>query len=269
MIAKVTDIINLLEQIAPSSLAEEWDNCGLQVGKADWPVKTVWIALDPVSTIIDAACNKNVDMLITHHPLIFRPLTSVDFNTPTGSIILKAALHKMSLFAAHTNLDSASGGINDVLARKIGLSNLKVMAPAKEDDAGKHGLGRVGDINKSVRLIDFANTIKQQLGIESVRFAGNPDLEINKAAVCAGSGSGLMKQFFSSGAQVYISGDLKYHDARDIEEAGLGMIDMGHFESEHLIVDILAGRLKKKLTETGFDITVDVCNFEKTPFTLL
>ncbi len=119
----VSDIIDVLESIAPQALAEKWDNVGLQVGDPGRPVKNIWVALDPTYQVVNAACHQKVDLLITHHPLIFKPLQSLDFSTPEGSIIDLAVRHRLAIFAAHTNLDSALGGINDVLAGRIGLDD--------------------------------------------------------------------------------------------------------------------------------------------------
>ncbi len=121
----------IMEQVAPSRLAEDWDNAGLQVGKKDWLIRTIWVALDPGPDVVAHACEKNVDLLITHHPLIFSPLKSIDFSTPTGSVVHMASQHRLAVFAAHTNLDSVAGGVNDVLASKIGLKNMKVLAKAE------------------------------------------------------------------------------------------------------------------------------------------
>jgi len=372
LIVTVADIIEVMEAFAPFSLAEEWDNVGLQVGQLQWPVKTIWVALDPLPEVVDAACKNDVDLLITHHPLIFHPLRSIDFSTPVGSIIHKTTRHQLAIFAAHTNLDSATDGINDLLASRIGLKNLRVLSktlgpdiyklvvyvPVKyeqkvlnalfETEAGKiasytccsfrsqgkgtfrpgpsskpvfgkigeishadeirietvvhrtdlknviahvrehhpyetmaydvyslsapennQGLGRIGELDESTELASFALAVKEKLGLESVKIAGKPDLSVDKAAVCSGSGSGLMKYFLSSGAKVYISGDLRYHDARTAEAANLGLIDIGHFASEHLIVESLAQRLVKILSETGIALKIEAYRLEKDPFVIL
>jgi len=369
---KIFDIIKAMEIIAPIWLAEEWDNVGLQVGQKDWPVRTIWIALDPGADVVNDACRNNVDLLITHHPLIFHPLRSINLNTSVGSIIQKAIRHNMAIFSAHTNLDNATDGLNDVLARRIGIKNLKVLGKGsatkkyklvvyvpvvyeqqvlnslfetkageigsytccsfrnkgkgtfrpgssskpfagkvgeithadelrietvvrKSDlnsviehiskkhpydtmaydiyplvkDEERQGSGRIGNLGKSTELLSFALSIKEKLGLNSVKVAGNPDLAVNTVAVCTGSGSSLMKDFISSGAQVYISGDLRYHDARDVEAATLGLIDIGHFASEHLIVDVLAGRLKKVLSKEGIDVKVEAYGLENDPFVVL
>lgn len=372
MEAKVFDIIKAMETIAPIWLAEEWDNVGLQVGRKDWPVRKIWISLDPGPDVVNDACRNDVDLLITHHPLIFHPLRSIDLNTAVGAIIQQAVRHQLAIFAAHTNLDNAIDGLNDVLAQRIGIKNLKVLGNVSasenyklvlyvpvayeqqilnsifETKAGeigsytccsfrnkgtgtyrpgsssepfvgnvgeithadeirieivvrksdlnsvieqvrknhpyetmaydiypliknedRQGSGRIGDLDESTGLISFARSIKEKLGLNSIKVAGNPDLTVKTAAVCTGSGSSLMNNFISSGAQVYISGDLRYHDARAVEAANLGLIDIGHFASEHLIVDVLADRLKKVLSKHEIYVKVEAYGLENDPFIVL
>ncbi|MDI6687955.1 MAG: Nif3-like dinuclear metal center hexameric protein [Desulfobacterales bacterium] len=377
MPAIIADIIKIMEDIAPSRLAEEWDNVGLQVGQKDWPVRTIRIALDPLPGVVAAACKEGVDLLITHHPLIFKPLGSVDFGTPVGAIINMASKHKMAIFAAHTNLDNVTDGLNDILARMIGLNNLEVLGKPIEPEyyklvvylpveyeqkiltslfetkagsigaytscsfrnngratfrpgslskpfTGKpdnishadeirletvvqkddlenviehvranhpyetmaydvyrlqpsdsmlavrqQGLGRIGDLAEETKLLSLALEIKKKLCLNFIKVAGKPDLSVKKVALCTGSGSSLINNFFVSGAQAYISGDFRYHDARAAEAANLGIIDIGHFASEHLIVKVLAKRLKEIIFKTGIDLKVEACESEIDPFVIL
>ncbi|MGD8764226.1 MAG: Nif3-like dinuclear metal center hexameric protein [Desulfobacteraceae bacterium] len=281
MAAKVSDIVQVMEIIAPTHLAEEWDNVGLQIGDHHWPVKTLAVALDPSLQTVEESHNKNADMLITHHPLLFRPLTAIHFHTPIGSIIQRAVQYQMAIFAAHTNLDKTEDGLNDLFARRIGLQNLKVLQISSVSEDTRQtvnttlglervqGIGRVGDVKQAVELQSLAANIKKELNLQKVKFAGKPDLVITKAAVCTGSGSEVLKSFFASGAQVYISGDLKYHDARDIEAAGLGIIDIGHFASEHIVVAELAKRLETILVQRRLEVDVFACEIEEDPFVMI
>jgi dinuclear metal center YbgI/SA1388 family protein len=271
-----------METIAPSYLAEEWDNVGLQVGQNDWHVRKIWVALDPLTNVVSAACDKNVDMLITHHPLIFRPLPALDFNTTVGSIIHRAIQCQMAIFSAHTNLDSVADGTNDILAKRIGLNNIETLGDSIRKKhpheaitydvypllpcKGRQGLGRVGKLESPVGLTFLAETIKNALGIKSIKVAGRPDLPVRKAALCTGSGTGLLESFLLSDADVYISGDMRYHDARAVESANLGLIDIGHFASEYLMVEELAGRLQKIFSESGMDVAAEACQIETDPF---
>ncbi len=268
MTSTVADIIKIMENIAPFNLAEEWDNVGLQVGQMDWSVRHIWISLDPVPKVVEAACSKDVDLLITHHPLIFQPIKSIDFSSPIGNIVRMASQHKLAVFAAHTNLDNAKDGINDILAHRIGLKNLKILKRISESDE-KQGIGRIGELDQETKLGSFALKIKEKLGLKSIKIAGKPELLVNKASVCAGSGSSLIKNFFLSDSQVFISGDLRYHDARTTADKNLGLIDIGHFASEHLIVDVLAEKLQKMIKDNGLKIKVEGCRLENDPFIII
>ncbi len=265
MTTTIADMARLMEKIAPARLAEDWDNIGLQVGRMDWPVRTVWIALDPLPEVVTDACRASADLLITHHPLIFKPLKTIDFSTTIGGIIDMAARHRLGIFAAHTNLDSARGGINDVIAERIGLRDTTVLSGETEPESGQ-GIGRVGRLETPMRLDDFARKIKQDFSLAWLRYTGNPEWTVRRVALCSGSGGSLMKDFFASGADVYLTGDLRYHDARDAENARRGLIDIGHFASEHLMVDVLAGQLETLLEKESAAVSVVPCRLEQEPF---
>ncbi len=128
----VADIVGMMERLAPSRLAEGWDNCGLQIGDPYRPVRRVWVSLDPSPNVINAACEHGVDLLVTHHPLFFKPLRSIDFGSKAGGIIHKAATKNLAVFSAHTSYDSAEGGVSDILAERIGLKNMTVLEKSGE-----------------------------------------------------------------------------------------------------------------------------------------
>jgi putative NIF3 family GTP cyclohydrolase 1 type 2 len=133
----------------------------------------------------------------------------------------------------------------------------------------RHGIGRIGTLEIPTDLKSLALTIKKKLKLDFVRFAGNPDLPIIRVAICSGSGSSLMRRFLSSGTQAYISGDLHYHDAREAEAAKCGIIDVGHFPSEHLMVKVMADQLQNEFSAKGIDLRIEACTIEKDPFIVL
>ncbi|KPJ77716.1 MAG: hypothetical protein AMJ54_06985 [Deltaproteobacteria bacterium SG8_13] len=261
----VLDIIRVIERFAPQQLAEDWDNSGLQVGSRSWPVKTMWVALDPSPEVIQAACKQKANLLVTHHPLIFKPLKSIDFSHPLGKSIQMAAKHRLAVFSAHTNLDRTHSGLNDMLAERIGLKN--VAALYRED--GQPSFGRIGELARRCSLKEMAAAVKKALAIEHVRVAGDLKLRVGNVLVCSGSGSGLLNDFLLSDAQVYLSGDLRYHDALEIQQANRGMIDIGHFASEHIMVDALASWLTVELDALGAQVDVVAYGNEKDPFVLI
>lgn len=269
--ATVADIAEIMEMLAPAELAEPWDNVGLQAGRMDWPVSKIWVALDPAPEVAAAACRQRVDLLVTHHPLIFDPLKKLDFASPVGQTLYLAARNHLAIFAAHTNLDSAAGGVNDLLASALGLHGLQALSAAaggsgdREED-GPLGLGRVGDLPSEITLDGLARHIKASFRLPSLRTVGRPDLCIRRVAVCGGSAGGMLSYFFSSGAQVLVGGDFRYHDARSVESMDRGLVDIGHFASEYPVVPNLAERLRGLVAERGLSVRVAACGLETDPF---
>ena len=266
-------ILSLIDEMIPTALAESWDNVGLQIGDLRWPVKKIQVALDPTPEVIDAACQEGIDLLLTHHPLIFKPLKQIDLGTPQGALLAAAVSNKLAVYTAHTNFDRLSDGLNDILARRIGLKEISLLENSDSDESRReingHGLGRIGRLPRTATLKNLASRLKSKLALDYVRIAGRSDLRVERVALCTGSGSSLLDLFIKSGAQVYISGDLRYHDARTAEALDLGLIDIGHFPSEHLMVEALARRLQTVLKEKKIDVTVSACQVETDPFALI
>jgi dinuclear metal center YbgI/SA1388 family protein len=281
MRATVAKIEKIMDELAPPVLAEEWDNVGLQIGDPRQPVRRIWVALDPTLQVVKAACQKKVDLLITHHPLIFRPLKSIDFDTPAGSIIQMAANHNLAIFSAHTNLDIVRDGVNDILAQRLGLQDPAVLKPvqlaegAKVDIAAlsggqlEYGIGRIGSLAKAVSLKSVVSMVKKKLKLDFVKIVGDLEMKVKRVAICSGSGSGLMEAFLLSKAQAYISGDIHYHDALEAKSVNRAIIDIGHFPSEHLMVDALAQQLENVITRAGFEAEIMACTIEKDPFRII
>jgi len=267
MACKLGNIIDAIEEIVPSEFAEDWDNSGMQVGDRDYRIKKIWVALDPLPEVISAACREDVDLVITHHPLIFKSLTSIDVRTVEGFVIQQALDHRVAIFSAHTNLDRAKDGVNDILASRIGLSNTHSLS--KDLIAGIPGFGRIGELAQATSLRALAKNLKRTLGIDHVKVAGNLDMRVKTVAVCSGSGSSMVSAFLDSGADVFISGDLRYHDARTFEFARKALIDIGHFASEHLIVETFAQHLDRHFQSKGLTLVVEPCTMEKDPFEMI
>jgi dinuclear metal center YbgI/SA1388 family protein len=264
---KLGNVIDAVEEIVPSEFAEDWDNSGMQLGDRDWQVERIWVALDPLPEVISAACQKDVDLVITHHPLIFKPLTTIDVSTLEGFVIQQALEHHVAIFSAHTNLDRVKEGVNDALASRIGLHNITSLNI--DADSGRPGFGRIGNLAQPTPLVAVANNLKQVLDLGHVKVAGNLDMSVKTVAVCSGSGSSMVRAFFDAGADVFVSGDLRYHDARNFEFARKALIDIGHFASEHLIVETFAQRLNRHFQSKGLTLAVESYTFEKDPFVII
>ncbi|MDO9262379.1 MAG: Nif3-like dinuclear metal center hexameric protein, partial [Desulfosalsimonadaceae bacterium] len=171
----VNDIIALMESVAPQCLAESWDNSGLQCGDRTWPVKHIVVALDPSLSVVKAACEKKADLLITHHPLIFRAIKNIVLDSPVGEIIEMSVRNRLAIFSAHTNLDSVNGGLNDLFAQKLGLENCRFLEPAIESPdimTGQHGLGRIGELASPLTLGAFGERIKKAFGLTFLKISG-------------------------------------------------------------------------------------------------
>ena len=266
----VGELVQIMERLAPRCLAETWDNPGLHVGSREWPVKLIWVGLDPTQGLIQQAVDNDVNLVITHHPLIFRPLYSVDPDTQTGRIIELALKNQVAVLCAHTNLDSARGGVNDMLAEKVGLKSFEVLKPVENSrceevvydlypvhgHSGMEGLGRIGNLPEPIPFEAFVNRIKKEFALSVVKTAGNPVQDVRRIAVCGGSGRSLIGEFLRSDADVLISGDMGYHDGQQVADVGKGLIDIGHFSSEHVMVEGLARQLSTCLASTEHDVAV-------------
>jgi len=274
----VRDLFSIIDDIAPFSIAEDWDNCGLQAGDMSWPVRTVLVALDVSMDVMNHAAASHADLVVCHHPLMLRTPKSIDFSIMPGSAIFLAAQKKISIISAHTNLDKVQGGLNDLFASIIGVKNLRLLVSQDQyvgnvqsnqnisyDTCG-NGIGRTGELERVFSLRDLARYIKEIFQLATIRIAGDPDLLVTQVALCTGSGGSLIGDFFRSGAHVYITGDIKYHEAREIEQAGLGLIDVGHFASERIAVGLLCEKLKNAAIERGMKLEIEGFYTDLDPF---
>lgn len=271
------DILNILNTIAPFELAEDWDNCGLQVGNVHWEVRKIMIGLDVSLPLMAAAKDWNADLVITHHPLMIMPEKKIDFAKIPGQIIEIAAKYQINVVSVHTNLDKAHDGLNDYFASKIEMVdvlpfladkplNLTVLPIA---GTSRTGTGRIGQFESQISLGDLAYKIKKNLKLNYLRVTGDSEFLISTAVICTGSGASLLDDFFASDAQVFITGDMKYHDARRVEEHSRGLIDVGHFESEQIAIDLLYEKLTSAFQSAGVKIQIRKFKEEKDPFTIV
>lgn len=269
---KIKDILTILNRIAPFDLTEKWDNSGLQAGNPEADVDKIIIGLDVTMALLNEARERDAGLVLTHHPLMISPEKTFDFNQMPGSAIREAAIHNISIVSVHTNLDKAENGLNDYFANRIGVEIKQAFFPHHSisgDLSPGLGLGRLGRLEKKIRFKAFAKETKDRLGLPNIRITGNPDNMVREIAVCTGSGGSLVRDFIGSGADVYVTGDVKYHEARQVEEASKNMIDVGHFGSEHMAVELLSNRLNHVFEENGGDLEVIPFLKEKDPFTIV
>ncbi|MEJ6952032.1 Nif3-like dinuclear metal center hexameric protein [Natronospora cellulosivora (SeqCode)] len=339
---KISDIVKIAENLASKKLAFEWDNVGLQVGDYDNIVSNILLSLDLTEQVIDEAISKKCQLIISHHPLIFKPLKTIKNNDSKGKLIFKMIENRVNLYVMHTNLDVVKGGLNDYLSNILKLEEIELLKtsadtkyyklvtfiPLKSFDkvknavleagAGhignyshtsfsikgkgsfkplatakpyigkenllesvdeirfetlvsdeklsnilnilldthpyeevaydlipldnkfeKHGLGRIGNNPNHYKLLDFVDLLQNSLGSKGIKYLGDKSKNINKVAICSGSGASLISCAAYKGADLYISSDIKYHDAQLAEELGIALIDAGHYYTEAVVKKLL------------------------------
>lgn len=254
MSVNVKAVINKLNDLAPEDLAMDWDNVGLQVGSLDSKVAKILLALDASPKVIEESIEENVDMIITHHPMIFSPLKTITVDSLLGNKIYKLIRNDISLYVMHTNFDVAFGGTNDVLANKIGLYDLKAINP----DENGIGIGRIGNIKKT-SINNLATTLKDKLELQNIRVIGNLDRKVSKVAICTGSGMGFI-DYVAKEADVFITGDVKFHDAQRARDLGIGVIDAGHYGTENIAMPNIKKHMDEFAEENNIEIIVSKIN---------
>jgi len=263
MTPKVKDILVFLEGIAPAGAAEDWDNPGLQVGNPSLEVKKILTALDPALCVVREASRRQAQLILTHHPLIFPSLSSLNREVYPGDVIFEACEAGIALAAAHTNLDTAEGGINDMLASLFHLKNIDVLQ--KNLLHPTMGMGRIGELPQPEPLFPFARRIKPLLGAQALGVCGDKEKLLRRVAVVGGSGGSLVPLAASMGADVLVTGDLSHHDALRAKTLGLALIDAGHFETEKAAFALFANRFEELLHREGWDVRVETLQEEKNP----
>lgn len=351
MSVKAREVTRLIEQLAPLELAEDWDNVGWQVGDPDAPIQSVLVTLDFTPAVLEEARREKADLIITHHPFLFKPLRQVRYDQLSGKLLRELVQNRIMLYSAHTNLDNAPEGVSQVLGESLGLSNMHVFGSNRQEklyklvvfvpeghedevrqavsEAGagwignySHctfqipgtgtflprdgtspfigqqgklekvaeyrletivperilnsvvqamieahpyeevaydvyplhrsgqslGPGRLGILQEPMKLGELIEQVKQVLRIAAVRVIGDPSRLVQKVAVCGGSGAFLIPAAASSGAEVLITGDVKYHEAQEAANRGLAIIDAGHQATEYPAIEFLTGFLREKLS---------------------
>ena len=372
MSVKCRLILDAMEQLAPHTLAASWDAIGLQIGSPEQAVDCILVALDVSEATVAEAIAEKANLIISHHPAIFKPLNAIRTDSVQGLRLQTLLKHDIALFSAHTNLDIADGGVNDILARRLKLEGARILRASSWErlvklavfipdthveavrqavskagaghignyshctfqaagtgtflplagtapylgEQGKleyvseyrletimpepivkqvvaamlaahpyeevaydlyplhnqgtgFGLGRIGELAEAASLRKLAAEVRDLLGAGYVRFAGDPQKNIVRVAVCGGSGSDLIDDAVQAGADVLITGDIKYHEAQQALSAGLGLIDAGHFFTEKPVVDALAGYLQNYAALRNWKLRIVASTSEKDVFQAL
>ena len=239
-----SEIIKILNKIAPEKFALEWDNVGLLIGSKNKKINKIIIGLDLTDEIIDKAIDLNIDMIITHHPIFFAGIKKINDDNKESLRAIKLIKNGICLYVMHTNLDIAEHGTNFFLCKKLGLQDINGL-----EDLNYGFMGRTGFLKNNLSLVDLAVFIKTKLGLEKINFYGEKNKVINKVGLCTGSGAN--KKYFllakEKKCDVYLTGDIKYHDILLANDLELNLIDITHHASERIICEGLKSELAKYL----------------------
>jgi dinuclear metal center YbgI/SA1388 family protein len=342
----VRQLMEAIDRMAPWSLAESWDNSGLQIGSDAQEIKHLMVALDLNEQVLNEGLDRQVDGFLTHHPFFFRPVSRIDYSAPSGRLLQLVTTHKLFVISAHTNIDKSRPGLNDYLADRLGLDQLEplqraasqlvkltvfvpgeysaklrsAMAQAGAGQIGAYdqcsfsvagtgtfrpgpdakpwtgtpgrieevaeialemrvrgsllpdvlqaihanhpyeepvidvtslidrtpeGLGRIGRLPQPIRFGDYLQTIKERLGVRQLRVTGDPDRPVRTIALCSGSGGSLLDTVISRSADLFITGDLDYHQFMKANDHRLAVVDAGHWGTEHWFIPMIAGYLQE------------------------
>ncbi len=263
---QVKDILQILEILAPAELAEKWDNIGLLVGAPNNVVNTILIGLDPTIRLVDEAMAVGADTIITHHPAIFHPLSAIHTNNPTGKLLQKALANTINIIACHTNFDSASEGVSDVLATSLGLTQLIPLLPDLGGENNQHGLGRVGTYPSPISRDDFLKRLFSVLELKNINVAGPIPDHIEKVALCGGSGSDLATAAYATGADIYLSAEIKHSTAIWANEIGFSIIDGTHYATEKPATAYLSKKLAGMIKQQNWQTQIRLTETEHHPF---
>lgn len=259
---KCREVIKKLEELAPLSFAESWDNAGLLAGRYEKEIHKVMIALDASDEVVEEAIRQGADLLLTHHPLIFSARKQINNGDFIGRRLVALLQHDLCCYAMHTNFDVM--GMAEAAADRLALTEREVLDVTYEKDGIREGIGRVGRLDKPLSLYQCAGWIRSLFDLESVKCFGDSEKRIERAAICPGSGKSVIEKAVSLGADVLITGDIDHHAGIDAVAMGISVIDAGHYGLEKIFVPYMETFLRKEYRELEV-----VCAAEKNPFWVL
>lgn len=267
MSVKLSEIIRLMEEFAPKEYKESYDNVGLMVGDREAAITSILVSLDTTLEVINEAAEKGCELIISHHPILFRKAASITEDTLLGKKIRKAVQKDINIYASHTNLDITENGINDLLVKLLGFDTAVVMEKSTNPSAGeKEGIGRLIVLQETVLLSDMCLRVKDSLKLPYIRYSGEDKWTVKKVAVINGSGQDYFELAKKMGADCIISGDTTYHYVSDLNEEGIAVIDAGHYGTEWPAMKLFADTLKKLLDEKGLSVPVLVSEKNLDPY---
>ena len=259
---KVKDIAEVIEEFAPKALQESYDNAGLQVGDPEADVNAVLLCLDVNEDVLKEARERECNLVVSHHPLIFRGIKQLTGADTTQRLVMQALMNNTAVYSAHTNLDSVWDGVSHEIAGRLSVKNLEVLEPQPNNP--RAGLGVVGNI-KPVPKIEFLRKIKETFKVAALRYsAQSPSVVVRRVAVCGGAGASLISSAIKANADILVTGDVKYHDFTSFG-SDIIIADIGHYESELCSREILSRVIREKFP----DLTIYFSDSESNPIKIL
>jgi dinuclear metal center YbgI/SA1388 family protein len=243
------ELLSAVGRLAPPELAEEWDNVGLLVGRHNQTVRRLLVALELRDEVLGEARERGCDAVLTHHPVIFPSIAALTDDAAAAELALQAAESRIAVVAAHTNLDAARGGLNDIMAELIGITAPSPLRPAASDPGA--GLGRVGRTPPTTLAV-LAARVASAFGNPPVSYAGDADARVERIACCTGSGASLIGDARAAGADVFVTSDLKYHDADRAD--GLTLVTLPHARAERVALKRWTRGLTRALAPEGLEV---------------
>ena len=228
------DIINIIESVAPLSYQESWDNSGLQVGDRNAEIHAALLTVDVTESVVNEAISLGCDLIISHHPLIFKGLKHLTGSTPQERCVEKAIKHGIAIYSSHTSMDAYLHGVSGRMAEKLGVCNYRILIPSAADN--EVGLGVIGKLPTPMKWIDFVAKVQQTFAC-SLRYIDACTEQVHTIAICGGAGADFAGEAIQQGADAYITADMKYHEMQ-AACGQIGVIDLDHWTSEHFTREI-------------------------------
>ena len=244
-----SEIVSILDKQSPPEYALDWDNVGLLVGRKNKEVKKLLLVVDAKREVCEYAVENGFDMIVSHHPMIFKSVKKINDGSVLGEKILSLAEAGVCYYAMHTNFDT-KGGMGKEAAKILGLKNMEVL----EETLNGEGIGEVGIADKVYSLYEYAQLVKEKFDLNNVMIYGNKEAKIEKIAICPGSGKSVIGEAVSKNADCLITGDIGHHDGIDAVEAGLTIIDASHYGIEKIFMTYMYNYLKDFLTDVDMEI---------------
>jgi len=260
-------LIEAITKIAPEGLAEDWDHCGIQIDLHSNQIFRILISLEITSEIIEEAKEINANFIITHHPLIFTPIKEIDVRDTIGNYIVQLIQNKISVYSAHTSFDKVSGGNNTYLANLLQLTSQRKMDLGREKSDSEF-LGIIGDLKDAMNLREVCDRLAGVLDISKseLRVVGDANKCIQTVGICTGAGADLIEAAALNGCDLFITGDMKYHDAMKAKGLNLCVLDAGHYATEKSFAQNFSNKLKEVI---GAEVEVVSSKINIDPFTLV